>query len=1457
MKPNVLIAGCLALLILCTCAVAGAQAAELYAEPDAELGEWSDLEVTPTAAVDPTVVDGAESSSTLMGECTTVSKLVTDEPEVLETTVGFEAHITTTDDENCLTTSATTSLYEIAVNNAKKLEGVDYLWGGKGYDLATGKYVDAETIRTGYVYWNPRKVDENGCVVGGRDTGKGVDCSGLVMWSFNKAHSATKYIDESNPVYREGAAGQWSDSKRFQQKSTSVPTRANLAVGDLLFIGTKDNKSPDHVGIYIGDGKVIHSKGSATVEIETLDDWLDLPVDSTRKYRDCFTGYGSVTTDMSPGTVPKLVTDEPEVLETTVVLKGHITNPDDNYRVCFRYHKDGEIDKKTTDVREVNPDNREYEFSISKSELSPGTYFYRAVYEDSPGPEDPHEIDADEYKSFMIPGETLKISAKIPVDLLNDIDRTVDSLDYIDNWGISKDQFKIMLAALAWGEGGSGGYAAHSTYDKLDQWHKDLPNDFRFSGGLGPFQITWTKSDEEWTTLDKLNSKKALDETIKRHKANSNGNFKNLEDVRSKLKGEWFAYKLPSEGKDAHFDDKWKEVTGTKWNDVKDTSKTTPNSPLDWKMIKESIKNDEKESEAIKDVGIKKWTISKDDKVKNYKDEVIVLDKDLRTWFVSAKLATGHSYEYYYTYDDVQKIEIWAYSNRSADDAVHDKRSIFVRTYNKPNPNGIQRIPDNNYTLTHPVFTDSLKSKNVNVILVIDRSGSMSGSPISNAKNSAKQFIALMEYGDKAGVVSFDTYARYDYRLTTLTEEEKVKEDIQKEIDSIYVSGATAIGRGLRYALDDLLNYGDPNDSWAIVLLSDGYHNSGEHPDKVIPSIKDNNIPVYTIGLGFVDEALMKRISEQTGGEYYPTPTEKDLHQIYEKIAAKVRGLGTAGEFTAKMGTGDVLSVPVKIDSSMKKAIFSTSWPGSNVDLILHRPDGSMIDPSVAASDPAIEYSSGSTYKIYKVTDPEPGTWNMNLTATDMPDGGEDVYVTVRAESTLSMSLSTDKGQYNQGEIVKIVANLSDAGTQITGADVNVNITLPYSNIEPLTLYDDGRHGDGEAQDGVYANYFTNTSLKGDYKVKATSTGSLSDGSLFTRIEEVSFEIIPGTSSISLSPESLSVDGKTGEQITKTITISTSFSSMLVSITPLLLQSEDGDVIDTGNIEVNPGFVNVSSEVPEDILVTIKIPADTTSGDYTGKIVATSTGGSDFCTINLHVTKGVTEPTSSDSSGDDSSVSTGSALAAGGGASFSFAGLPVSTITIESEADISRALIIAERVRSLPGSITPPEPETYQYLAITPYRLEDADFDEATISFHVPVGYLSAMGKETTDVALMRYVDGQWVRLKTTLIKEEGGRAYYEAATPGFSVFAIVLEKDGATVAAPVSTPAPVAAVEEEEEKDGEEPDVVEPEVSLTSTPTPAAASAATPTPKEAPVVYAPIGLVVAGLLAFALRRRE
>jgi len=83
--------------------------------------------------------------------------------------------------------SDTTSLYQNAVNQATKLVGTGYLWGGKGFDYQTMKYTEAETIASGYTYYDP--------VTGTSKAGPGVDCSGLVIWSFNKAYGATKLKD--------------------------------------------------------------------------------------------------------------------------------------------------------------------------------------------------------------------------------------------------------------------------------------------------------------------------------------------------------------------------------------------------------------------------------------------------------------------------------------------------------------------------------------------------------------------------------------------------------------------------------------------------------------------------------------------------------------------------------------------------------------------------------------------------------------------------------------------------------------------------------------------------------------------------------------------------------------------------------------------------------------------------------------------------------------------------------------------------------------------------------------------------------------------------------------------------------------------------------------------------------------------------------------------------------------
>jgi len=123
---------------------------------------------------------------------------------------------------------------------AKEVIEADYLWGGKGYDFKDGKFVDSHTIKLdGYYYYNPYQKEI--------DFGKGLDCSGLVFWSYNKAFGAIKYLDPSNPIQYEGADGQW----RFNVEKNIE--ESDLKPGDLLFFDWEEDGYIDHVAMYVGD----------------------------------------------------------------------------------------------------------------------------------------------------------------------------------------------------------------------------------------------------------------------------------------------------------------------------------------------------------------------------------------------------------------------------------------------------------------------------------------------------------------------------------------------------------------------------------------------------------------------------------------------------------------------------------------------------------------------------------------------------------------------------------------------------------------------------------------------------------------------------------------------------------------------------------------------------------------------------------------------------------------------------------------------------------------------------------------------------------------------------------------------------------------------------------------------------------------------------------------------------
>ena len=110
------------------------------------------------------------------------------------------------------------------------------------------------------------------------------------------------------------------------------------------------------------------------------------------------------------------------------------------------------------------------------------------------------------------------------------------------------------------------------------------------------------------------------------------------------------------------------------------------------------------------------------------------------------------------------------------------------------------------------------------------------------------------------------------------------------------------------------------------------------------------------------------------------------------------------------------------------------------------------------------------------------------------------------------------------------------------------------------------------------------------------------------------------------------------------------------------------------------------------------------------------------------------------------------------------------------------------KLAQLPSSVDSYDKPTYKYIEVRTGNLGESDIENARISFKVTKAWLSENNLESSQIALFRYVIGQWVKLETTLGEDDGEYVHYTASTPGFSYFAIAASEEPAA-SAPVETP--------------------------------------------------------------------
>ncbi|NLL73414.1 MAG: VWA domain-containing protein, partial [Clostridiales bacterium] len=104
----------------------------------------------------------------------------------------------------------------------------------------------------------------------------------------------------------------------------------------------------------------------------------------------------------------------------------------------------------------------------------------------------------------------------------------------------------------------------------------------------------------------------------------------------------------------------------------------------------------------------------------------------------------------------------------------------------------------------------------VDLVIVMDCSGSMQGTRITNSKNAAKEVVGKMKSNDRCAIVRFTSSA---YTVQGLSND---KESLNNAIDSINPSGSTRIYSGISQALDILEKESEEERQKFIILLSDG-----------------------------------------------------------------------------------------------------------------------------------------------------------------------------------------------------------------------------------------------------------------------------------------------------------------------------------------------------------------------------------------------------------------------------------------------------------------------------------------------------------------------------------------------------------------------------------------------------------------------------------------------------------
>jgi len=176
----------------------------------------------------------------------------------------------------------------------------------------------------------------------------------------------------------------------------------------------------------------------------------------------------------------------------------------------------------------------------------------------------------------------------------------------------------------------------------------------------------------------------------------------------------------------------------------------------------------------------------------------------------------------------------------------------------------------------------------LNLVLLIDRSHSMFGGPITEVIKAARVVIDQLTGRDSLTVIAFDDQAK----LILSSKRVMNKEEAKRRLSDIEVAGgSTDLHAALKAGFREMRELGSENSINKIVLLTDGRPTHGKTESEAFfmlsETIREHGGSVSAVGVGLdYNEDLLSSVARLSGGGFYHSARAREIKKIFKKEIA-------------------------------------------------------------------------------------------------------------------------------------------------------------------------------------------------------------------------------------------------------------------------------------------------------------------------------------------------------------------------------------------------------------------------------------------------------------------------------------------------------------------------------------------------------------------------------------------